>query len=149
MIAALLRSPFHWLASSGLVLITVTGRRSGRRYSIPVGYQGRGDQLVILVSHADTKQWWRNYREPRPVELRLRGRSVHAEAVVVEPDSQEFRERVEASFRRMPWLGRQFGIRYDKRAGLGDEQLAPLRRTCAVVRVTLEDPQDARDGPGR
>ena len=33
----------------------------------------------------------------------------------------------------MPWLGRQFGIRYDKRAGLDDEQLAPLRRTCAAV----------------
>lgn len=146
-IGAVLRSPFHWLLSSGLVLLTVTGRRSGRRYSIPVGYQRRGDGLVILVSNADTKQWWRNYRlqpgqeQPGSVELRLRGRRVDGQAVVVEPESREFGERVEASFRRMPWLGRQFGIHYDKRTGLGDEQLAHLRQTAAVVRVSLEDEQ--------
>lgn len=146
-IGAVLRSPVHWLLSSGLVLLTVTGRRSGLRYSIPVGYQRRGDGLVILVSYADTKQWWRNYQlqpgqeQPRSVELRLRGRRVAGQAVVVEPESPEFRERVEASFRRMPWLGRQFGIRYDKRTGLGDEQLAHLRQTAAVVRVSLEDAQ--------
>ncbi len=136
-IAGVLRSPAHWLLSSGLVLLTVTGRRSGRRYSIPVGYQGRRDGLVILVSYAHTKQWWRNYREPGPVELRLRGRRVDGQALVIEPDSQEFRDCVEASFRRMPWLGRQFGIRYDKRTGLAGEALAHLRRTAAVVRVSF------------
>ena len=131
------------------MLITVTGRRSGRQYSIPVGYQGRGDRLVILVSHADTKQWWRNYREPGPVELRLRGRCVHGQAAVVEPGSRDFRECVEQSFRRMPWLARQFAVRYDRRTGLDDEQLAHLCRSAAVVRVSLEDTQRAVDGPSR
>jgi hypothetical protein len=40
----------------------VTGRRSGVRYTIPVGYRRRGDVLDALVSKAPTKQWWRNYR---------------------------------------------------------------------------------------
>jgi hypothetical protein len=35
----LIRSPLHWLASRRLALITYTGRRSGRAYTIPVGYQ--------------------------------------------------------------------------------------------------------------
>ena len=48
LVAAVLRSPFHWLLSFGLMLITVTGRRSGRRYTIPVGYQRHGDLLVTL-----------------------------------------------------------------------------------------------------
>ena len=136
----------HRLASTGLVLLTITGRRSGRRYSIPVGYQRFGEQLVILVSHADTKQWWRNYLEPARVELFLRGREVAGEAAVVEPGSQEFREQVEASFRRMPWLGRQFGIRFDKRTGLDAAQLAHLRRSCAVVQVSLEGARGGSDG---
>ena len=146
LVAAILRSPLHRLASAGLVLLTVTGRRSGRRYSIPVGYQRFGDELVILVSHADTKQWWRNYLEPGRVELVLRGREVAGEATVVEPGSPEFRKRVEASFRRMPWLGRQFGIRFDKRTGLDAEQLAHLRRSCAVVHVSLEAARSGADG---
>jgi hypothetical protein len=35
----LLRSPLHGLASGRLALITYTGRHSGRRYTIPVGYR--------------------------------------------------------------------------------------------------------------
>jgi deazaflavin-dependent oxidoreductase (nitroreductase family) len=138
LIGAVLRSPFHPLLSAGLVLLTVTGRRSGRRYSIPVGYQRRGDELVILVSHADRKQWWRNYRTPGPVELRLRGRHLNGEASVVAPESPHFRERLEASFRRMPWLGRQFGVRFDAKSGLSGDQLGALRTTSAVVQVSLQ-----------
>ena len=37
-IGAVLRSPLHPLLSHGLALLHVTGRRSGRRYWIPVGY---------------------------------------------------------------------------------------------------------------
>ena len=47
-----LRSRFHWLLSRGLTLITVTGRRSGRRYTIPVGYLETPDALVVLVGDA-------------------------------------------------------------------------------------------------
>jgi len=56
-----------------MLLVTVTGRRSGQRYTIPVGYRRRRDVLDVLVSKAPTKQWWRNYREPGPVEVWLRG----------------------------------------------------------------------------
>ena len=72
-IGAVLRSPLHRLVSPGLLLLTVTGRRTGRRYSIPVGYQRDGDDLVVMVSEARSKQWWRNYEEPAPIEMRLRG----------------------------------------------------------------------------
>ena len=64
----------------------------------------------------------------------------------VEPSSQDFRRCVEASFHRMPWLGRQFGIRFDKRTGLDDGQLAHLRRSCAVVRISLDDAHRGSDG---
>jgi hypothetical protein len=38
----LLRSPFHPLLSRGLLLITVTGRRSGRAFTFPVGTGAMG-----------------------------------------------------------------------------------------------------------
>lgn len=133
-----LRSPLHWLASGGLVLLTIRGRRSGREYQIPVGYQRDADDLVVMVSHAHTKQWWRNFREPGEVGLHLRGRPTTGTAVVTDPASDEFRERTEATFRRLPLMGAQFGIRFDRHEGLREDQLAHLRRTCAVVRIALQ-----------
>ena len=139
LIAGLLRTPvLHWLLSPGVMLLTVTGRRSGRRYTIPVGYRLEGDELTVMVSEARKKQWWRNYREPASVELRLRGRARRGMAEVVTPGSQEFRRRAEWLLRRVPGLPRVFGIALDRRAGLSDAQVDHLGREAAVVRIRLE-----------
>jgi deazaflavin-dependent oxidoreductase (nitroreductase family) len=100
----LLRSPLHPLLSFGLMLITVTGRRSGRRYTIPVGYQRHGDSIRVLVSKPHRKQWWRNFREPAAVELRVRGKALRGRARVVPSDTPEFREAVAETLRRLPFL---------------------------------------------
>jgi hypothetical protein len=119
------------------MLLTVTGRRSGRRYTIPVGYQRRGNCLLVLVSKARRKRWWRNYIDPGPVELRVRGRTVCGEARCVPCGGKEFREAFESTFQRQPGLGRQFGISYDRRAGLTGEQLKKIAEDGAVVKITL------------
>lgn len=137
-IAAVLRSRLHGLLSPGLMLLTVTGRRTGRRYTIPVGYQRDGEIVTVMVSKAPRKHWWRNYREPAPVELWLRGRARFGRAEVVTPGSEEFRSGCERTLRRMPWLGRQFGIEYDRRRGIAPGQLEALGAEIAIVRITLE-----------
>jgi hypothetical protein len=73
LVRAVLRSPAHGLLSSHLALITVTGRRSGRTFTFPVGYHGGGDRLTIGVDWPERKRWWRNLLDGAPVELRLRG----------------------------------------------------------------------------
>src|SRR5947209_20504009 len=71
-VRAVLSSPLHPLLSGGLALITVTGRRSGRRrYTFPVGYRQDGDRVTITVGWPERKQWWRNLREGGPVEVRI------------------------------------------------------------------------------
>ena len=135
---ALLRSPLHPLLSPALLLLTVTGRHSGRRYSIPVGYQRDGDDLVVMVSEARRKQWWRNYYEPGPVSVRLRGGERPGRAELVAPGSEEFRALVERTLQRMPWMGRVFRVEYDARTGLRGDQLDRLGEEIAIVRVRLE-----------
>ncbi len=136
-IAWILRSPFHPLLSAGLMLITVTGRRTGRRYTIPVGYQRRGDEITLLVSKARRKNWWRNYLEPRPVELHLRGQALRGEARVVPGPSEEFRAAMERTFQRLPFMGRQFGIAYDRRSGLTDDQWRTVADEGALVKIVI------------
>jgi hypothetical protein len=133
----LLRSPLHGLASGGLLLLTYTGRRSGRRITLPVGYQRKGEVLTVLVSRARRKGWWRNFAEPREVALRLRGRERTGEARLVPGESEAFRDAVDASFRRLPRLGRQFGIDYDRSRGLTAEQWRQVAAEGALVRIAL------------
>src|SRR5579884_1140426 len=47
-VAALLRSPLHGLLSRQVFLLTVTGRRSGRRFTLPLGYVRDGDALLVV-----------------------------------------------------------------------------------------------------
>ncbi len=134
----ILRSPLHPLLSPGLMLIAVTGRRTGRRYTIPVGYQRHGDEITVLISKARRKRWWRNYLEPRPVELHVRGRVLHGEARVVPGPSEEFRAAMDGTFRRLPFMGRQFGINYDRRTGLTDDQWQTVAAEGAVVKIVVD-----------
>ena len=52
------------------MLITFTGRKSGRSYTTPVTYSQQGEQIVF---HS-TQRWWKNLEGGALVTLRLRGR---------------------------------------------------------------------------
>ena len=70
----ILRSPLHRLLSSRLAAITVTGRRSGARHTLPVGYRRADDALEIRVGAPERKMWWRNLQgDGALVELLVRG----------------------------------------------------------------------------
>jgi deazaflavin-dependent oxidoreductase (nitroreductase family) len=79
-VRALLSSPLHPLLSRGLAMITVTGRRSGHRYTFPVGYRPDGDGVTVNGGWPQRKDWWRNLRQEARVEMRIRGRHRVGEA---------------------------------------------------------------------
>lgn len=93
-----LRSRLHWLLSRSLVLITVHGRRSGRFYTLPVGYVEAPGALYVLVGDYETKRWWRNLEGGAPVTLILRGQTVGAHAEIL--DSQRDREELDRALAR-------------------------------------------------
>ena len=73
LVRAILRSPAHPLVSSRLMLLTITARRSGREFTIPVGYERHGDRLVVSLQWPERKRWWRNLEGGAPVGVVLRG----------------------------------------------------------------------------
>ena len=78
----LLHSPAHGLASARLALITYSGRKSGREYTIPVFYRDKGEEVTIAVGWPERKVWWRNLTgEGAPVRLLVRGQTVRGHAV--------------------------------------------------------------------
>jgi len=137
-VAWVLRSPFHWLLSPGLMLLSYTGCVSGRRIAIPVGFQRTGDRVTIMVSEAPRKRWWRNFREPRTVSLLIRGRTRDGCASLVSPGSPAFRDAAERTLRPVPGMGRVFKVDFDRRTGLTPEQIDHLAQEVAVVVVELD-----------
>lgn len=82
-VRALLRSKAHGLASGTIALLTLSGRRTGRSYELPVQYVERDGGLIVLAGRAGQKTWWRNVRTPTPVRVRLRGRDIDGTAVMI------------------------------------------------------------------
>ncbi len=76
----LLRSPFHGLIDKSTILITFTGRRSGKKYIVPVSYVRDGDTLFMISQKVHT--WWRNLRGGAQVTLYLQGHTLKARGEV-------------------------------------------------------------------
>lgn len=82
-VTAITNSRFGAGLRGSITLITYTGRRSGRTFSIPVAYRRRGDEIDIAANLPDAKTWWRNFLgDGGPVSLTLDGaeRTGHAVA---------------------------------------------------------------------
>ena len=93
-VKALLRSSRHARLSHRLLLITYTGRKSGKRYTIPVHYVEHEGAVTLGIQWPEQKVWWRNLRAPgAPVRLRLRGVERTGYALAIE-DSHGVRVEV-------------------------------------------------------
>ena len=102
-VSAILRSPVHRLLSGQVLLLTVTGRRSGRAYTFPVGYVREADTLTIVSGrHA----WWKNLRGGAPVAVLLAGRQRTGRAEVIEDRAAVLAEMDRLMARYRPQGGR-------------------------------------------
>jgi hypothetical protein len=107
----LLRSPLHSAMSGSTLLITYTGRKSGKQYTLPVSYLRKDNTLTAFSSRS--RNWWRNLRGEAPVELLLQ-RQVHRAVGEVMEDSAEVVEGLRAYLLQAPQLARFFKIAFDE-----------------------------------
>ncbi|MEI7770806.1 MAG: nitroreductase/quinone reductase family protein [Chloroflexales bacterium] len=127
-----LKSPLHGLLSKGLLLLRFSGRKSGKRYELPVAYVQDGNTILI----ASRARWWHNLRDGAQVELRLRGKDMAARADVAEDKAQ-----LNTDLRRVLRggnAGRFMQVELDASGEPNPQQLAAaIAVGWMVVRVTL------------
>jgi hypothetical protein len=68
----LLRSRLHRVRSARVALLAFTGRRSGRRYCLPVTYWQPQPAEIVCLTSAAWSRWWVNL-DGTDVEVTLRG----------------------------------------------------------------------------
>ena len=134
-VAALLRSPLHRIVSSGLMLLTYTGRKSGQQYTIPVGYTRLGNDLLVFTYYA----WSRNIRGGAPVTVNLQGRLMTAQAEVIEDSDRVIAEvdRLAAAVGKKQAFARA-GIKLSTTPLPTREELARALAGSVVVRIRLD-----------
>lgn len=90
----------------GFAVITVTGARSGHRYSTPIQYVRDGEQFVVTSQRH--RLWWRNILDRPEVELVVKGRTLALPARVATGD--ESLARLTRLLADRPKLARFHGV---------------------------------------
>src|SRR4051812_8691717 len=79
-VRGLLRTPLICrVVGRRLVTLYLVGRKSGRRYVVPVAYTQHDGTMLIGTPFA----WGRNLRTGQPVDIRFKGKRRHADVLVV------------------------------------------------------------------
>jgi deazaflavin-dependent oxidoreductase (nitroreductase family) len=128
-----LRSPMHGMVSKSILLITFTGRKSGKAYTTPVSYSQHGDQVYVFT-HAD---WWKNLRGGPRVTLRIRGREFQGLAEPVTEDKQAVAAGLMAHLRKVPSDARFYGVTFDEHGNPRAEEVEKAAQTVVMIRIRL------------
>ena len=119
----ILRSPMHGILSSGMMLITVTRRKTGKKYTLPVGYFRENGYLWVLTSRDRT--WWKNLNCGAEVMLLFQGKPVNAFARP-ELDPKSVEARMVDYLTQVPRAAKPMGIRMEN----GNANAEDIARTA-------------------
>jgi deazaflavin-dependent oxidoreductase (nitroreductase family) len=127
----LLRSPAHWLLSDSLMLITFTGRKSGKQFTTPVRYIQSGDTVRCFT--AAENQWWRNLRSAARVRLLINGQLGDYEAQAIFDNPADIKLQLQSYLRLYPQDAAYHEIRLNKDKSLNEQDLEQAARNAIVV----------------
>lgn len=128
-----LSSPLHPLMSGRYLLLTFTGRRSGRPYTTPVAYLKR-EEIIILTTDS---RWWSNLVNGAPVVVNLKGTKRQGTAYPV-LSREEAIEGLTALVEAIPSYGKfaEVGRDKERRADPADVSRA-IDEGRVLIRVDL------------
>jgi len=106
-----LRTPLR-VFMGDTMLITVTGLKTGKKYSTPVGFYRENGNLWVLTSRNRT--WWRNVKNGANVALLLKGKPIKAFAQA-DLDSRSVETRLLEYLQHVPFAARSLGIRVENK----------------------------------
>ena len=137
MMRMLLGSPLHFLMSKGVMLIKYQGRRSGKRYSIPVRYVE--EENLVKCFTARENGWWPNLKDGAAVTLRIRGVDRSYRTSVLEDEATK-RLELERYLDRYPSDAVYHNIRLNRDKTLNVEDLERhLPSLIVIVATPLSD----------
>lgn len=131
---SILRSPLHGMLSKTILLLTFTGRKSGKTYTIPVGYSQQDDLVYIFTHRAN---WWKNLRGGASVRVQIRGEEFQGLAEAVAEDKQAVAAGLAAHLRKAPGDARYYGVTFDNDGNPRAEEVEKAAQTVVMISIRL------------
>lgn len=133
-VASVLRGPLHGMMDADTMLVTMTGRKSGKSITLPVNYVQEGNTLWVTSKRERT--WWRNLRDGAPATLLLKGNEVTSQGEVIEDEAL-----VAAGFNHLFELRPKYASAFKVKLGADGKpdavSLSELVKSRMIVKFTL------------
>jgi hypothetical protein len=137
---AFLNSMMKWMLTTpgiqamvgqGVALLTFTGRKTAKTYTIPVSYHREDNTVTVITKRA--RHWWRNFENTDAVELRLAGRNYmgKAEAKTGEEDALQF---MVDYLQKRPIDAKAYGLARDE---ITREKVAGILPHIVLIRIAI------------
>jgi len=122
--------------SGNVLLITFTGRKTGRRYTTPLSYMQEADTVYCLTD----ARWAANLVGGATVTLRLRGQDVQGTATAYRTEPGRVAAVMMRFFERVPRDAKFYGVRLEPsgKPDYGDVQRAVSG--IILIEVSLGQP---------
>jgi deazaflavin-dependent oxidoreductase (nitroreductase family) len=133
---AILRSPFHGMISSRIMIITFTGRRTGKQYSTPVSYFKDGG-MILCATHST---WWKNIGAGSEVGLRISGKEVRGQAIAVNDDLERKSELLYKLLVAVPGDAAFYGIKLGEDGKPSKADVERVAVDAVVIKINLINP---------
>ena len=131
--SAVLRSPLHRIASRSVMLITFTGRKSGKIYTTPISYARDGDWVTAFTG----ARWWRNLAGGAPVTLCIKNQEYQGWADVVGDDKEAVAKGLQAFLRQVRGDARFYGVKFDPDGEPDWDDVQRAAQRSVMLRVQL------------
>jgi len=131
----LLRSPLHRLASRSVMLITFTGRKSGKSYTTPISYAREGDTVTAFTG----AKWSRNLAGGAAVTLNIKNKIYQGQADVIDEDKEAVAAGLRTFLGKVRSDARFYQVKFDDNGEPNREDVQQAAQRCVMLHIRLED----------
>ncbi len=133
-IELILRSPFRFLLPKSWVVLTYTGRKTHKKYSLIFHVAQYKDEFIVVPGcFGELPTWWRNFRKESPVDLLYMGKSIGCLAKTIEHDETTAVPRLAEYVRH--FHANLIGIKADTTEELFNELVIKAAKTYPIVAI--------------
>jgi hypothetical protein len=134
-VRAILRSPFHRVLSGRVLVLTFSGRSTGRVYALPLVYL-EDDAAIYCCTLQTATRWWKNLLGSPQVRVLLRGEEHVATTEIVEDLEEKLRPLTRWLQKFRP-VQKTYGVSPGPDGDLDPDQVRRAADNAIVVRVRI------------
>jgi deazaflavin-dependent oxidoreductase (nitroreductase family) len=116
-----------------MMLLTYTGRKSGKRYTNPLPYLREGDVITVFTS----RPWWKNVRGGAQVTVEMKRQRMSGRAEAISADTAAIATSLLTFLRKQPGQAKWYHVPRDAAGQPDPAAVQQAAHFLVMVRIHL------------